>query len=223
MPVCHAAPALTIYVPALTIQGSSCPQEARIPALAIQVPPCPWKAFYSLKLPRSSFSSHLPRDWQGLGISAWQPMNAPTRRLSLHILTVPPMKFPSYRAQNLTHSWSTTICPTGMLSSLWISLVMSSRPACASFRPPDTMILLTLTGCHPLQIRRASFPLEPYPPNTPYAQANLFSPQRLPSLMCPVHTIGWTQKGLGSTPTCIIGFPPPSLWGAASLVRAVSH
>jgi hypothetical protein len=152
MPVHHTAPALTICVQALAIQGTPYPQKACIPALAIQVPPCPREAFSSLKPLRSSFASHLPRDWRGLGISTWQPTNAPKRRLSRHILTAPAMKSPSYCAQTLRHSWSTTICPPGTSSLSRISLITSSRPACASFRPPDTMIILTLTGCRTLPI-----------------------------------------------------------------------
>ncbi len=223
MPVCHAAPALTICILALANQGPPCPREARIPALAIQVPPCLREAFSSLKPLRSSFASHLLMDPRGLGTSIWQPTNAPTRRLSRHILIAPAVKSPSYRAQTLRHSWLTTICPTETSSLSRISLVTSSQPACTSFRPLDTMILLTSTGCHPLPICRALIPLDPYPPDTPYVQAHLFSPQRLPSLTSPVHTVGRTWKESGLTPTYIIGFPPSSLWGAALLVREVSH
>jgi hypothetical protein len=64
--------------------------------------------------------------------------------------------------------WLTTISLTGMLSLSQISLATSSQLAFASFTPTDTMILPTLTGCHPLPTHQASFPLGPHPPNTPY-------------------------------------------------------
>ncbi len=38
-----------------------------------------------------------------------------------------------------------------------------------------------------------------------------------------VHTVDQTRKKSGLTPTCIIGFPPPSSWEAALLVRPIFH
>jgi hypothetical protein len=136
MLVCHNAPALTICIPALTIQGPPCPR------VALHTDSC----HLSSSLPPGSlFLTQAAKV-----ILCISPAEGLARFGYIYLASYHGI-FDStshevsdiHRAQTLRHSWLTTICPTRMLSLSWISLVTPSQPACASFRPSDTMILLT--------------------------------------------------------------------------------